>query len=177
MTSMHDLVNSYHSHKLFWGYGNSLYANTFLGVCMHSIYGYTTVSAIVWKCVFGHSLWPKAHRMTILVSRIVFRVKESDGTIHFSWLDFDVNWFWPDLTLTLTRTNLPWHEPMWPDLIQFNLMWSSLTQGDRRWPYLTWHDLTWPYVTWRPNLIQCDPTWALTWLDPAWPDMTSLTLD
>ena len=49
MTLTHELVNSYHSHKLIWGYGNSLYANTFLGVCMQSIYVYTMVSTISWK--------------------------------------------------------------------------------------------------------------------------------
>ena len=137
---------------------------------MHSIYGYTTVSKMVWTWVFGHSLWPKAHRMTILVSRIVFRVKESDSTIHVSWLDFDLNWFWPDLTLTLTRNNLPWHEPMWPDLIQFNLMWFILAQGDRRWPYLAWH------MTWHDLMSLDDPTWSNVTQPGPWPGLNQLDL-
>ena len=59
------------------------------------MYENITLATIMQKDVFDHNFWIKAFTMSILASRSVFEVKESDGAICFNL------WHWPLKIMTL----------------------------------------------------------------------------
>ena len=52
------------------------------------------LATFLQKDVFDHNFWTKTLRMTILVSRSVSQVKESDGAIYCAY-DLDLVRSWP----------------------------------------------------------------------------------
>ena len=66
---------------------------------MCDIREHVTLTTIMQKDVFDHNFWTKALRITILVSRYVFEVKESDSAICFDL------WPWPFKVMTFAKSH------------------------------------------------------------------------
>ena len=65
---------------------------------MWDVHECVTLATIMQKDVFDHNFWTKALQVTILASRYVFKVKESDGAICFDL------WPWSFKVMTFAKS-------------------------------------------------------------------------